>query len=111
MKKVKLLVLILAVVVCTGVINLSAKEGEIDDNYVHYIYWDRYDWNVFYTGVTNKLTYQRYKPCGGVVDSEYQCGQYAAYSEYKEYGLSIQQGYQHIHALGNADGYFDYVIR
>ena len=56
MKKVKLLVLILAVVVCTGVINLSAKEGEIDDNYVHYIYWDRYVWNVFYTGVTNKLT-------------------------------------------------------
>ncbi len=109
MKKMKFVVLI-AAVLCFGMVIVKSKEGEINDNYVHYIYWDRYDWNVFYTGVTNKLHYQTYRPCVGIPNSEYRCGERAAFSEYREYGLSVAEGYSHIHALENGDYYFDYIV-
>lgn len=42
--------------------------------------------NMYWTGVTNKLSYDKYEPCVGAGASEYGCGAALGQSSYGEYG-------------------------
>ena len=36
---------------------VAAKEGSLSDSRVDYIYWDQPSSNMYWTGVTNKISY------------------------------------------------------
>ena len=42
--------------------------------------------NMYWTGVTNKLSYDKFAPCVGANNSEYACGTAVGQSSYGEYG-------------------------
>lgn len=88
-----------------------ASEGQIDDERVTMIYWDNFNTDVMYTGVTNKISYNAYAPCVAKYGSEYACGGFALKGEYREYGLSLPEGTNHAHALQNRDLGMDYIVK
>lgn len=91
-----------------GTIVVFAQEGRIDDERVTMIYWDQTDIQTYWTGVTNKISYDYYAPCVGVADGEYQCGQQAKQSQYKEFGLGVYV--PHGHALYNSWHSMEYIV-
>ena len=110
MKKKFLVLSLLVAMITTPMLNIFAVTGSIDDHRVRMIYWDRYDWNVFYTGVTNKLNYNQFRPCVGVKNAGFECGDLASQSQYQEFGLSIRQGNHHVHLLVDKDWYKGYYV-
>lgn len=71
----------------TGSVVVKAYSGSLSDSRVDMIWWSQGGGsNTYWTGVTNKLNYDAYKPCVGPTGSEYACGVAAGQSEYKEYG-------------------------
>ena len=65
--------------------NVAAKEGEINDERVHMIYWDQNDILMYWTGVTNKTSANEYSPCVGIQNSDSSnCGKNTKKGEYNE---------------------------
>ena len=106
----KILSLFIIPLIFMGTIAISAQTGGFEDSRVNYIYWDQDEIQTYWTGVTNKISYDSYAPCVGVnADSEYNCGARAYQSQYREYGLAVYQS--HIHGLEREGGHLEYVIR
>ena len=88
---------------------VAAKEGSLSDSRVDYIYWDQPSYNMYWTGVTNKISYDYYAPCVGPSNSEYGCGERAYQSQYREYGFWTSAS-RHMHGLLNSWNSLEYRI-
>ena len=107
-KSLATLGIVASVVLSLGFNHIAAKEGQINDERVNFIYWDQNEISTYWSGVTNKISYNNYRPCVGPAYSEWSCGAFAHKDEYKEFCLGGAS--HHMHSLGNKDGGFDYII-
>ena len=61
----------------TGIVTVNAYSGSQSDSRVDMIWWSQGGGsNMYWTGVTNKLSYDKFAPCVGANNSEYACGEY-----------------------------------
>ncbi len=88
-----------------------AYSGSYSDSRLDLIWWSQGGGsNMYWTGVTNKLTYDYYRPCVGAANSEFACGVAASYSTYKEYGRWLYSGVsQVVHGVSAASGNYNYL--
>lgn len=103
--KIIILVGVMLAVITTPVF---AKQGSFEDANVKYIYWDESS-TTFWTGVTNKINYNRYAPCVGpkkYSQDEIYCGFFANQNVYKEKSGQLYNG--HSHSLLSDYGTYDY---
>ncbi|MCI6272555.1 MAG: hypothetical protein MR601_06360 [Erysipelotrichaceae bacterium] len=106
MKKLKIFVVLGVLVASLQFLNVFAYSGGWEDERVNYIYWSQGGGsNMYWTGVTNKISYDQYKPCVGPAGSEYSCGKAARKSQYKEYGFWVNNDNNKIvHGLETQSG-------
>ena len=104
----KILTFLAVLMLFCGTVAVFAKEGTIDDERVKMIYWDQPEVQTYWTGVTNKISYDYYAPCVGVPNGGYTCGQRAYQSQYKEHGLAVYV--RHGHALYNSWDSMEYIV-
>lgn len=107
MKK-RLLAAIIAISIFS-IIGISAKSGGFEDQRVNYIYWDQEEINTYWTGVSNKVNYDNYAPCVGVINAGYECGAIAYQNQYKEFSLPVYVN--HLHGLQRSTGSLEYIIK
>ena len=87
MKKLILCITLLCTVMVTGIVTVNAYSGSQSDSRVDMIWWSQGGGsNMYWTGVTNKLSYDKFAPCVGANNSEYACGAAVGQSSYGEHG-------------------------
>lgn len=91
-----------------SILTVFAGQWSFSDEHVDLIYWDQEETGTFWSGVYNKLSYQKYKPCIGITGAGTYCSPTAAEQwEYIEYSVGNDDDF-HFHVLQNSDGYYDY---
>ncbi len=87
LKKIFCFVLLLCGLSVGALISINAYSGSQSDSRVDMIWWSQGGGsNMYWTGVTNKISYDKYEPCVGAGASEYACGAALGQSSYGEYG-------------------------
>ena len=87
---------------------VNAYASGLSDSRVDLIWWSQGGGsNTYWTGVTNKISYDVYRPCVGPNYSEFGCGVSATQSQYSEYGLWISSTInENVHGLITQSGGF-----
>lgn len=87
LKKIFCFVLLLCGLSVGALVSINAYSGSQSDSRVDMIWWSQGGGsNMYWTGVTNKISYDKYEPCVGAGASEYACGAALGQSSYGEYG-------------------------
>lgn len=110
MKKVKLIVIALICICGLGSLSVFAGEWKFSDTRVDLVYWHEDSIPAgFWSGVYNKLSYQKYTPCIGWSQTQSDCAPNAANQwTYVEHVSRNDDDYGHFHYLKNKDGGVDY---